>query len=221
MQSLPIFACGLALPHMPFSLHVFEPRYRLMVRQVLQSPSRLFGVVLSESSQGPATVYRDIGTTMEILEAKSLLDGRLLVRCQGRERFRVVTRSMLDGYPVASVVDYDDVADEEEVTDEEEDLTVDDYHELGKAFVAALMDELKLAHPALASDFDAYYGTLPTTSDPNVFAYWLASVLPVEDAIKYDRVLACRSLRGRLRHLLELVGEIKARIRDAGVCIVS
>lgn len=35
--STPIFVCTLAFPGMPTILHIFEPRYRLMVRRCLES----------------------------------------------------------------------------------------------------------------------------------------------------------------------------------------
>ena len=38
-----VFVCMVAWPSMPCRLHVFEPRYRLMIRRVYLS-SRLFGV---------------------------------------------------------------------------------------------------------------------------------------------------------------------------------
>ena len=38
---LPIFVCSLALPHAPCPLHIFEPRYRLMIRRALESGAGL------------------------------------------------------------------------------------------------------------------------------------------------------------------------------------
>lgn len=41
---IPIFVCILALPHLQCPLHVFEPRYRLMMRRAVESESRTFGM---------------------------------------------------------------------------------------------------------------------------------------------------------------------------------
>lgn len=41
---IPIFVCVLALPQCTCPLHVFEPRYRLMMRRALESQSRTFGM---------------------------------------------------------------------------------------------------------------------------------------------------------------------------------
>ena len=42
-----MFVCTLALPRMPCPLHIFEPRYRLMVRQCMESGLRQFGMVMA------------------------------------------------------------------------------------------------------------------------------------------------------------------------------
>jgi Lon protease-like protein len=41
---IPIFVCVLALPHCTCPLHVFEPRYRLMMRRTNETQSRTFGM---------------------------------------------------------------------------------------------------------------------------------------------------------------------------------
>lgn len=41
---IPIFVCVLALPHSTCPLHVFEPRYRLMMRRTIDTASRTFGM---------------------------------------------------------------------------------------------------------------------------------------------------------------------------------
>lgn len=43
---LPIFVCSLAYPMQPCPLHIFEPRYRLMMRRTIESGQRRFGMVL-------------------------------------------------------------------------------------------------------------------------------------------------------------------------------
>ena len=45
-EEVPVFVCTMAFPHMPCPLHVFEPRYRLMVRQCMESGFRQFGMVV-------------------------------------------------------------------------------------------------------------------------------------------------------------------------------
>ena len=41
---VPVFVCTTAFPGVPCPLYVFEPRYRLMVRRVVESGTRTFGM---------------------------------------------------------------------------------------------------------------------------------------------------------------------------------
>jgi hypothetical protein len=41
---IPIFVCVLALPQCVCPLHVFEPRYRLMMRRSIETESKSFGM---------------------------------------------------------------------------------------------------------------------------------------------------------------------------------
>ena len=41
---IPVFVCTVSLPGIPCPLHVFEPRYRLMVRRAMESGAREFGM---------------------------------------------------------------------------------------------------------------------------------------------------------------------------------
>lgn len=46
--TIPVFVCTLALPTIPCPLHVFEPRYRLMIRQAMESGARQFGMCVAD-----------------------------------------------------------------------------------------------------------------------------------------------------------------------------
>jgi ATP-dependent Lon protease len=83
---IPIFPLELVLfPEMALPLHIFEPRYRLMIRRCLDAPSE-FGVVLARAS-GIATY----GCTAEIAEVtKDYGDGRVEIVTEGRSVFRVL-----------------------------------------------------------------------------------------------------------------------------------
>ena len=45
-QEVPIFVCTLAYPKVVCPLHIFEPRYRLMIRQCMESGTRQFGMCI-------------------------------------------------------------------------------------------------------------------------------------------------------------------------------
>lgn len=90
---LPLFPLRTVLfPGMTLPLHIFEPRYRLMIEQCL-STSGPFGVVLINSGHevgAPAVPY-DIGTMAHIAGAERLPDGRFEIEIVGQQRFRIVS----------------------------------------------------------------------------------------------------------------------------------
>lgn len=51
-EDVPIFVCTLAFPSQPCPLHIFEPRYRLMVRQCMESGSKQFGMCVPDEEKG-------------------------------------------------------------------------------------------------------------------------------------------------------------------------
>lgn len=83
---IPLFPLNVVLfPGEPVPLHIFEPRYRRMVRECLDNRSH-FGMLLA-LSDGVAHV----GCSAEILEVtKRYDDGRMDILSVGRHRFRIV-----------------------------------------------------------------------------------------------------------------------------------
>ncbi len=87
-----VLAPGIALP-----LHVFEERYRLMVRHCLDESAR-FGVVLiregsevaPRSGEGADLAIAGVGTFAEIREASKYADGRWDLLVVGTGRFTVL-----------------------------------------------------------------------------------------------------------------------------------
>jgi len=83
---IPLFPLNVVLfPGEPLPLHIFEPRYRRMVRECLDSKTH-FGMLLAL----PDGCVR-VGCSAEILEVtKRYDDGRMDILAVGRNRFRVV-----------------------------------------------------------------------------------------------------------------------------------
>lgn len=94
---LPLFPLEVVLfPGVPLPLHIFEPRYKEMIGELLQE-KKPFGVVRS-TPKGVA----EIGCTAEITSVtKRYEDGRLDIVTEGRKRFEVMRleqgRSFLRG----------------------------------------------------------------------------------------------------------------------------
>lgn len=96
---LPLFPLNVVLfPGMVLPLHIFEERYRLMVRRCLDQNSP-FGVLLIREGKevGETAVPYEVGTTARITRVERLDDGRMNITTVGEERFRV--RRLRDGEP--------------------------------------------------------------------------------------------------------------------------
>ncbi|KAH7143904.1 PUA-like domain-containing protein [Dactylonectria macrodidyma] len=112
--NFPLFVCTLAFPRMPTFLHVFEPRYRLLIRRALEG-DRTFGMVLPRLSMVHGqTEFLELGTMLRIVNVQYYPDGRSLIETIGVSRFRVLRHGYLDGYIVGKVERVDDVSLEEE-----------------------------------------------------------------------------------------------------------
>lgn len=89
---LPLFPLPnvVLFPHMPLSLHIFEPRYRQMLHDVMGHTTR-FGLLLCQDYD-PVTLNGlpfTVGTTAEVMECTLRADGCFDIEVVGRERFRV------------------------------------------------------------------------------------------------------------------------------------
>jgi Lon protease-like protein len=93
---LPLFPLRLVLfPGQVLPLHIFEPRYRMMVNQCIDE-RQPFGVVLMREDtpdwreyDGLVALPYDVGTTAQIRQVERLPDGRINVVTLGMRRFRV------------------------------------------------------------------------------------------------------------------------------------
>jgi uncharacterized protein len=102
---MPMFPLGTVLfPELPLLLHVFEPRYRALVRDCLESDHE-FGVVLITrgSEVGGGDQRASVGTVARIEGARSLPDGRWVLATRGRQRISVLRWLPEDPYPCAMV----------------------------------------------------------------------------------------------------------------------
>src|SRR5919106_2847003 len=90
-ELLPLFPLNSVLfPEMLLPLHIFEPRYRLLVRRSMDQ-DRPFGLVLIRSGQdvGPPAEPYAVGTEARIMAFSPLSDGRSYIVVRGGRRFAV------------------------------------------------------------------------------------------------------------------------------------
>ena len=91
MPVLPLFPMHVVVfPGQRQQLHIFEPRYRRLVREVLDEEAP-FGIVLIKRGRevGGGAVPVDTGCAVRIREHQELEDGRYNLLCEGTQRFRI------------------------------------------------------------------------------------------------------------------------------------
>ncbi len=151
---LPLFPLGTVLfPGVVLPLHVFEERYRVLVRDLLELPEaeRRFGVIAIRSGREVGAdgvgALHEVGCIARVRQVEAQEDGRFVLLTTGAERFRLDT---LDGpehgtpYPTGLVTELPD--------------------ELGSAEEAVLLDR------AVRAAFSAYLSALGTASGQRIEA---------------------------------------------------
>ena len=106
--SLPVFPLPNAVlfPGVYLPLHIFETRYRVMVRDALDD-DRIIGMTLLKPGfeaeyEGRPPIY-PIGCAGLITHAEPLADGRFNIVLQGLERFRVLDEDHSRPYRLAEI----------------------------------------------------------------------------------------------------------------------
>ncbi len=187
---IPLFPLNVVLlPGAELPLHIFEPRYREMVKDCLTEKSE-FGMLLSL----PKGVAR-VGCTAEILEvAKRYDDGRMDILTIGRVPFRVVELFDIDALTEGHV-DY--------LEDREIPASPRVQRELVELFEAC--------HTLI---FDDYPKNLEGASAEG-FSYLVAATLPM-DLLWKQQILELRSEADRQERLVAYLREWAPHLQKSG-----
>jgi ATP-dependent Lon protease len=91
-MEIPLFPLPnlVLFPHIVVPLHIFEERYKLMIKGCIES-SAAFGLVLlraGSDTESEETIHQ-VGVTARIVEVESLDEGRMNILCEGESRFRI------------------------------------------------------------------------------------------------------------------------------------
>ncbi|XP_035436531.1 LON peptidase N-terminal domain and RING finger protein 1 isoform X2 [Spodoptera frugiperda] len=179
---IPIFVCTVAYPSVPCPLYIFDPRYWLMIRRVLESGSRKFGMVTCDRGQE----YTDYGTILEVRDCVHFEDGRSILSTIGLTRFKVIERGVRDGLEVARILPIQDVCPESE-------MEVLECRLLGNRIILRALFWLSSLDKDVLRDIETTFGTLPgnnvndewwSTTDGPAWLWWLVAVLPLRPEIK-------------------------------------
>jgi len=192
---IPIFVCVLALPYLQCPLHVFEPRYRLMMRRAMESESRTFGMCNYDER---IDNFADYGTLLYIRGLIYTADGRSIVDTIGQRRFHVLERDTLDGYSTARVqlIRDDPIATQDEFNE------IFQRNRLTYERVRAWFDQLDTYRRTLISrqleNYPPCDDITQSAPDGPTWAWIMLNLLPIEQDLQYT-LLTSRSFRVRLQ----------------------
>ncbi len=166
MTQVPLFPLNtVVFPGVVTPLHIFEERYRALVRELLTIDAvfdRVFGVIAIREGyevgeHGMQSVHR-VGTLVQLTEAEAYDDGRFDIEVIGRQRLRVIDSDNSGPYLLGDVELLSDTDETGAAADAQATLsTFERYREF--------LSELR-GGPVLA-------GEMP--SDPAYLSYALAS----------------------------------------------
>lgn len=170
-------------PGAVLNLHVFEPRYKQMIGECLETGEG-FGVVLirdGKETGDPTVEPHQVGSIAEIVEVTQLPFERFYVATIGRQRFRIKKIVSRDPYlTVEAEMLGDAEADDDDLADLQDRARV-----------------LFLDYLELLSQFTSEPPNVDLPSDPAGTSYIIADTLQVADTLK-QRLLEINSTKQRL-----------------------
>ena len=192
------------LPGAVLPLHVFEPRYRQLVKDVLAGEPE-FGVALINrgSEVGGGDQRSQIGTVARLIQVNELEDGRYAVLGVGTRRIKIVAWLPDDPYPVADVEDW---------PDEDVGAGAGDQADLAAMVVAVHRDVRRAIALAVELGDTTTDPTGDISADPLLASYHLSALAPLGPADRY-RLLGAPGPAARLALLTELLGDAEAAMQ--------
>jgi Lon protease-like protein len=203
---LPLFPLPLVLfPGAPLPLHIFEPRYRQMLSDCMETDSR-FGILFRPEDVGETDLEAGrVGCVAEVDDAHTLPDGRSNVVVHGVRRFSLQRFVASPApYHVGEVSEYED--------DPEDSAALAPM----ASRVRELFTRVGRAARTLADDHDPLP---PLPDDPDALSFAIATLIDME-APRRQELLVSRLASARLlviEHLLSgAVGSLEARAKIHG-----
>ncbi|OAI44541.1 hypothetical protein AYO38_00135 [bacterium SCGC AG-212-C10] len=200
-MEIPLFPLRTVLfPGMPLPMRIFEERYKIMTRELLESGGG-FGVVLIRDGNevGGGAIPHNAGTIAHIEESREIDNGRFILMARGARRFRLVRMLPPNPYPRGEIEYVDETYDPA-------DMLVKSASETVRATFPAYFRLALSRTEQWARDM-----RLPTNAHDlvNFVAPWLQ----VEEEAK-QRLLDADTAVARLAELATVLDDLLARTRD-------
>ena len=197
VRELPLFPLPdvVLFPQEVLPLHIFEPRYRMMLRTLL-AEDRRFGVVrLDPEDQTLASV----GCCAEIIHCQTQEDDRSNIVTMGQQRFRVLEMLRETPFRVALVSWIED----------ETEASHDNLASLAGQVSEALRDVVELTGKLIGKP-----ATLPADLPdlPRELSFWIGSHLAGPVAEQQQQLLEITDTAERLRQEYELLDHTRRQL---------
>ena len=197
VRELPLFPLPdvVLFPQEVLPLHIFEPRYRMMLRTVLDSDRR-FGVVRWDPQQNKMA---DVGCCAEILQCQTHDDDRSNIVTLGQQRFRVleVVREAPFKVGLVSWIEDEQPSSSEALSDLSSTVTV------------ALKDVIELTGKLMGKP-TSVPSDLPDL--PRELSFWIGSHLGGPVADQQQALLEITDTQERLQQEFELLDETRRQL---------
>jgi Lon protease-like protein len=211
---MPMFPLGsVLLPGAILPLHVFEPRYRDMVRDCLRAdgdPEFGQALITHGWETGGGDDRAMVGTVARMLQVEALDEDRYALVAVGTRRIRINAWLPDDPYPVADVDDWpDDDPDAPGLVE-----MVDAARIRVRAAQALALDVARRVDDASgdASGTDGEVARGEISEDPLLASYHLAALAPIGPADRF-RLLSAPGPAARLALLDEILDDVEAMLR--------
>lgn len=201
-----MFPLGTALlPGAVLPLHVFEPRYRQMVHDILADGVDVpeFGVVMIERGRevGGGDTRTRVGTVARVADMRAMPDGRYALVAVGAERLRVNAWLPDDPYPLADIDLWPD--DDRGIVDPDDAArAIEQLHQRVRELNDAVRSLGEMTPPPDTEIAD----------DPHLALYHLGSLAPLGPADR-QRMLDAPTLAERLTVFAGALDDAAAVVR--------
>jgi Lon protease-like protein len=192
---LPLFPLGAVLfPHMPMAIHVFEDRYREMMRECRRAGTTFGVVAIREGVEvGGSAVPYGVGTLAVQREVEELPDGRFNLLVVGASRFRIDSLSRQRPYIVATIRYLEDAPG-----------APDDTARLAEQVRAAFAVYARALRGEGDAEADGGAAEAELPDEPELLSYLVAASLHVEVA-RRQALLEMDGTTARLSGCLEIL----------------
>ena len=203
IRQLPVFPLPLVLlPNELLPLHIFEPRYRHMLRDV-QLTNQIFGISYfnAEEADGEKPEAGSLGCATEVRDVQMLEDGRSNIVTVGLIRYRLEAYVETgEAYLTGEVSFFED---------DEEDAEV--LKLLADEVFALFMRVAKAAH-----DLSGERGLMPEIPqvEPQHLSFLIAAAFNLQPEVKYE-FLEMRSTAERLERLREMLRQTVGKVEES------